>query len=157
MNAKSLIPWGKSRSVATKGAAEQASPFLSLHRDMNRMFDEFFRDFGLSGRMGSAWPQIEVSEADHEIKVLAELPGVEERDIEVTFHDGILTLKGEKKIERNGAHYSERFEGAFERDIPVGDDVDADKVKATFKNGVLTIVLTKKPESQRQVKRIAVN
>ena len=77
--------------------------------------------------------------------------------MEVTLHDGVLTLRGEKKVERNGTLYSERWEGAFARDIPVGDDVDPDKVKATFKNGVLTVALSKKPESRREVKRITIN
>ena len=78
-------------------------------------------------------------------------------DVEVTLHDGVLTLRGEKKLERKGTLYNERWEGVFERDIPVGDDIDPDKVKATFKNGVLTIALSKKPEAQREVKRITIN
>jgi HSP20 family protein len=68
----------------------------------------------------------------------------------------VLTLKGQKRLEKNDTVYSERWEGAFERMIPVGQDVDPDKVKASFKSGVLTIRLPKKPEAQRQVKRISI-
>ncbi len=74
----------------------------------------------------------------------------------MTLNEGLLTLKGQKSLEKNGALYSERWEGAFERTVPVGQDVDPDKVKASFKNGVLTVRLSKKPEAQRQAKRIAV-
>jgi HSP20 family protein len=124
---------------------------------MNRMFDDFLRDFDIPGRSALAWPHIELSEADDQLKVVAELPGLEERDVEVTLQDGVLTLKGQKKVEKEGTVYSERWEGAFERDITVGQDVDPDKVQASFKNGVLTILLPKKPEAQRQVKRISIH
>jgi HSP20 family protein len=156
MNVKSLIPWGKNRNLETSRFAEAGSPFLALHREVNRMFDDFMRDFDVPGRSLSGWPHIEVSETDAEIRVVAELAGLEERDVAVTLEEGVLTLKGQKTLEKNGTVYSERWEGAFERTIPVGQDVDPDKVKASFKNGVLTIRLTKKPEAQRQVKRIAI-
>lgn len=157
MNMKSLIPWGKSRNVETSRYPEVASPFLALHREMNRVFDEFLSDFGAPVRFGSGWPQIDLSETDDKVKVVAELPGLEERDVDVRLEDGVLTLKGQKKVEENGRFYSERWEGEFERAISVGHDVDPDKVKATFKNGVLTVMLPKKPEAQRQVKRITIN
>lgn len=157
MNVKSLIPWGGSRSaLPVSRFAEQDNPFLALHREMNRMIDDFFEDFPLSGRLSRTWPHIELSETDDEIQVLAELPGLEEKDVEVLLEEGVLTLKGEKKVERNGTRYSERYEGSFERTIPVGDDVDPDKVKATFRNGVLTVRMPKKPEAKRQAKRITI-
>jgi HSP20 family protein len=156
MNVKSLIPWGNKSNLPASRFAEQGSPFLALHREMNRMFDDFFQDFAVPGRLSSGWPRIEVSEAEDEIKVLAELPGLEEKDVEVVLEEGVLTLKGEKKVERNGTLYSERYEGSFERTIPVGPDVDPDKVKASFRNGVLTVRMPKKPEAKRQAKRIAI-
>jgi HSP20 family protein len=90
------------------------------------------------------------------------LPGLEEKDIDVTLNDGILTLKGEKKHEAdgretNGSFYSERWHGRFERTLRLGADVDPNKVKASFKQGVLTISVEKRPEAQRQVKRITIN
>jgi HSP20 family protein len=157
MNVKDLVPWGKNRNLEKTRFAEAGSPFLALHREMNRMFDDFLRDFDVRGRHGdTSWPHIEISESHDEIKIIAELAGLEQRDVDVTLDEGVLTLKGQKTLEKNGTLYSERWEGAFERTIPVGQDVDPDKVKASFKNGVLTIRLSKKPEAQRQVKRIAV-
>ena len=157
MNMRSLVPWGKNRGIDVHRRSEDASPFLALHREMNRVFDDFLSDFGTPSRLGSGWPHIELSETDDKLKVVAELPGLEERDVEITLEEGVLTLKGHKKLEENGRFYSERWEGAFERTIPVGQDVDPDKVKASFKNGVLTVQLQKKPEAQRQVKRISIN
>jgi HSP20 family protein len=154
MNVKSLIPWRKNRSLEERRFGDQASPFLALHREMNRMFDDFLRD--MDGRTGSAWPQIELSETQDELRVVAELAGLEQRDVDMTLDEGVLTLKGQKRLEKNDTVYSERWEGAFERMIPVGQDVDPDKVKASFKSGVLTIRLPKKPEAQRQVKRISI-
>lgn len=157
MNVKSLVPWGKNRDVEARRFSDVPSPFLALHREMDRLFDDFLSDFGTPLRGITAWPRIELSESDNTLKVTADLPGLEERDVEVTLHEGELTLKGQMKREENGRLYSERWEGAFERTIPVGDDVDPDKVKASFKNGVLTVTLPKKPEAQRRVKRIAIN
>jgi HSP20 family protein len=154
MNVKNLIPWRKSRSLEGHRFGEHESPFLALHREMNRMFDDFARD--MDGRAGSAWPQIELSETQDELRVVAELAGLEQRDVDMTLDEGVLTLKGQKRLEKNGTVYCERWEGAFQRIIPVGQDVDPDKVKASFKNGVLTIRLPKKPEAQRQVKRISI-
>jgi HSP20 family protein len=154
MNVKDLVPWSKNRNLEKSRFAESSSPFLALHREMNRMFDDFLRD--MPGRGTTAWPNIEISETHDEIKVIAELAGLEQRDVDVTLDEGVLTLKGQKSLEKNGTLYSERWEGAFERTIPVGQDVDSEKVKASFKNGVLTVRLSKKPEAQRQAKRIAV-
>jgi len=156
-----LVPWGRNRSVATQRFAENGDPFLVLHREMNRMFDDFARGFGVGmpaqlGLSGS-WPHVEVSETDKEFKVVAELPGLEQKDVEVSLHDGVLTLKGEKKAETSGALYSERWHGQFQRSLQLGAEVDPDKVNAAFKNGVLTITLAKRPEAQSQVKRISIS
>jgi HSP20 family protein len=118
---------------------------------MNRTFDDFLRDFDVPGR-NSGWPQIELSEKDDELTVVAELPGLEDREIEASIEDGVLRLRGEKKVEKGGTFYSERWAGVFERIIPVGQDVDPDKVKASFKNGLLTVRLPKKPEASRRAR-----
>jgi HSP20 family protein len=156
-----LVPWGRNRSVAAPRFSAEGDPFLALHREMNRMFDDFARGFGvgLPARFGGSggWPHVEVSETDSEVKVVAELPGLEERDIDLSLQDGVLTLKGEKKSETEGAFYSERWHGQFQRSLQVGPDVDPDKVSASFKNGVLTITLAKRPEAQRQAKRIPIS
>ena len=154
-----LIPWNRNRNMPVP---RQPDPFTVLRREMDRVFDDFFRGFdlpmtGTPGWSVGTWPHVEVSETDNEVKLVAELPGMEEKDIELNFNDGLLMLKGEKKAETNGAVYSERWHGQFERSVRLGPDVDPDKIKAEFKNGVLTITVGKRPEEQRQVKRIPVN
>jgi HSP20 family protein len=143
---------------------EEFNPFLTLHREMNRLFDDVFRGFDVapfgadrwSGGMG--WPKIEVSETDKEVKVAAELPGLEQKDVEVELANGVLSIKGEKKTETEDKDrlFSERYYGRFERRIPV-EDVEEDKVSASFKNGVLTVTLPKSAKAQPNVKRIPVN
>lgn len=155
-----LVPWTRSRSVANQRSAAEGDPLAMFHREMNRMFDDFARGFaGLSPigfGTGGTWPQVEVSETKDEVKVVAELPGMEQNDVEASLHDGMLTLRGEKKSETNGALYSERWHGHFQRSIQVGPDVDPDKVSASFNNGVLTVTLGKRPESESAVKRIPI-
>ena len=104
------------------------------------------------------WPSVEFNETDKEVKVIAELPGIEQKDVEVEIADGVLTISGEKKSETEDKErrFSERYYGRFERRIPV-DDVEQDKVAASFKNGILTVTLPKSPTAQRKVKRIAIN
>jgi HSP20 family protein len=150
---------GSNRNEPASTQPYNANPFLALHREMNRIFDDFSRSFDLpmsAPGWSTGWPHVAVSETGDEVKVMAELPGLEQNDIEVTLNDGMLTLKGEKQSESNGAVYSERWHGRFERSLQLGPDVDPDKVNAAFKNGVLTITVTKRPEAQRQVKRIPI-
>jgi HSP20 family protein len=137
---------------------------MTLHREVNRLFDDLLRDFHMtpfcsehSFDRAMAWPNIEVSETEREMTVVAELPGLEEKDVQVEIADGILTIKGEKKSETENKQqrFSERYYGAFERRIPV-DDIDEDKVSAKLKDGVLTLTLPKRPEAQPKVKRIAI-
>ena len=133
---------------------------------MNRLFDDVFRGFDLApfgserifDRLTRDWPSLEVSETDKEMKVSAELPGLEDKDVKVELANGVLAISGEKKTETEDKVrlFSERYYGRFERRIPV-DDVDEDKVSASFKNSVLTVTLPKAPQAQRKVKRIAVN
>jgi HSP20 family protein len=157
-----LIPWARNRTVPAPRQSEPGNPVLALHQEMNRLFDNFFRGFdwpvaGPAGWSTGLWPHIEVIDSADDVKVVAELPGITENDIEVTLQEGMLTLKGEKKSQSSGAVYSERWQGQFVRTLQLGPDVDPDKVKAEFKNGVLTVTVGKRPEMQRQVKRIAIN
>jgi HSP20 family protein len=101
---------------------------------------------------------VDVAETEKEYRVTAELPGIDERDVEVLLQDGVLTLRGEKKLEtetRN--HYSERFYGRFERQIALDGDVDHDDVTAAFKNGVLTVTVPKSARAVERAKRIPIN
>ncbi len=157
-----LVPWGRRRNLAARRSEEQ-NPIWSIQREMNRMFDDVLRSFdlapfgsGFEPSMG--WPSIEVNETDKNVKVTAELPGLDEKDVQVEFADGVLSIKGEKKTETEDKErrFSERYYGRFERHVSVGD-VDPDKVSAGFKNGVLTVTMPKLPETKSNVKRIAIN
>ncbi|MFC3629286.1 Hsp20/alpha crystallin family protein [Paracoccus angustae] len=167
MSVRDLIPWGRNGGSQVPGVfrENERDPFLSLHREMNRLFDEAFRGFGpnlpsLHGAsaFGAGWPSVEISDGEKEIKVTAEVPGLEEKDIEVLLEDGVLTLKGEKRseTENKDRQFSERFYGRFERRIPLGYEVQEDGVDAQFRNGVLTVTLPKSEKAQSQVKRIAI-
>lgn len=107
-----LVPWNRNRNIPSPRQTED-HPFLALHREMNRMFDDFFRgsDWPMSTRRDwsvGTRPNVEISETDNEVKLVAELPGMDEKDVDLTFHDGVLTLKGEKKTETSGSVYSDR-------------------------------------------------
>ena len=166
MSVRDLIPWGRSNNqVPTAFREDDRNPFLSLHREMNRLVDDVFRGFdsglpavGSLPSFNGAWPNVEISDSDKEIKVTAEIPGLEEKDLEVFLNDGVLTLKGEKRseVEDKEKQFSERFYGHFERRIPLGVEVEEDKIEAQFKNGVLNVMLPKSQKAQSQVKRIAI-
>ena len=130
---------------------------------MNRLFDDVFRGFGgaglsplMEGRYG--WPKVELNETDKTLTVSAELPGLDEKDVQVEIANGVLTLRGEKKAERSGEGrtFTERTYGAFERQIPL-EGVEEDKAEASFRNGVLTVSLPKSEKAREGVKRIAIN
>ena len=167
MSVRDLIPWSRNNGnqVPSLLRDDDRDPFLSLHREVNRLFDDVFRGFGSglpslgnSATFGSGWPSVEISNTDKEIKVTAEVPGLEEKDIEVLLNDGVLTLKGEKRSESEDKdrQVSERYYGRFERRIPLGVEVKEDQVDATFRNGVLSVTLPKTDKAQSQVKRIAI-
>lgn len=166
MNMKDLIPWNRSENKSPT-VYRDADPFMALHREVNRLFDDVFRgfdNFGM-GRLPSlasgrtVWPNVEVAETDKEIRITAEMPGLEETDVEVLLDDDVLTLRGEKRSETEDKErqFSERFYGQFERRIPLGTEVDQDKVDARFKNGVLAITMPKTERAQSKAKRVAIN
>jgi HSP20 family protein len=169
MSVRDLIPWGRNNGnqLPSVFRDDDRDPFLSLHREVNRLFDDVFRGFDsrlpalgrFSSFGGGGWPSVEVSDDEKEIRVTAEVPGLEEKDIEVLLEDGVLTLKGEKRSETEDKdrQFSERFYGRFERRIPLGYEVEDDKVSADFKNGVLTVALPKSERAQTKAKRIAIN
>jgi HSP20 family protein len=126
-----------------------------IRRDMDRMFSEFFegprRHRGIIPRAletGLAAPSIEMVDRKSDVVLKAELPGVNKEDVELTVHDGDLTLKGEfkadKEVKEEDYYFSERRYGSFERTVTLPVEVDADKAKATYKNGVLEVALPKK-------------
>ncbi|TGT09753.1 Hsp20/alpha crystallin family protein, partial [Mesorhizobium sp. M8A.F.Ca.ET.213.01.1.1] len=129
-----------------------------------RLFDDVFRGFDSSlpafraSSFGGGWPSVEISDGEKAVKVTAEVPGLEEKDIEVLLDDGVLTLKGEKRseMEDKDRQFSERYYGRFERRIRLGYEVEQDQIDARFKNGVLTVTLPKTAKAQSQAKRIEI-
>ncbi|MDG4900986.1 MULTISPECIES: Hsp20/alpha crystallin family protein [unclassified Mesorhizobium] len=167
MSVRDLIPWGRNNGnqVPSVFRDGERDPFLSLHREVNRLFDDVFRGFGSGlpspggvSAFGAGWPSVEISDNEKEIKVAAEVPGLDEKDIEVLLDDGVLTLKGEKRSETEDKErqFSERIYGRFERRIPLGYEIEEDKIDARFKNGVLTVMLPKTAKAQSQAKRIEI-
>ncbi|WP_406856076.1 Hsp20/alpha crystallin family protein [Alsobacter sp. KACC 23698] len=135
-----------------------ADPFLSLHREMNRLFDDVMRGAPLAaagGQGGSTLiaPNINVSETDTEVRVTAELPGVTDKDIHVDLNDDVLVIRGEKKLEKKedkeNFHYIERSYGTFQRALQLPFPADPEQVKAHFENGVLTVTLPKNARQER--------
>jgi HSP20 family protein len=155
------------RSARDKGeglpSREIWEPFSSLRRDMERAIENFSRDFGWSppalAGMAEA-PRVDVSETDSEVKIEAELPGVDEKVVEVVLSEGRLTIKGEKKQEKEEKkkdyHLTERSYGAFSRSMRLPFEADPDQVKASFEAGVLKITLPKPAEAKEKTRRIAI-
>jgi HSP20 family protein len=142
---------------------EEDNPFYALQKDINAVFDNFFRDFDLlPQRFGFEGfsPKVDVVESDKEIKISAELPGMDEKDIEVSVNKEAVTIKGEKKAEKEdkGKDYyrMERSYGAFSRTIALPVEVNIDKVEAKFSKGILSIVLPKAESALKETKRIAI-
>jgi len=155
-----IIPWR--RSDQRWPAEREGDPFSYLRQQVNRVFDDFWGAPSLA--RGESWsgfaPQVDVTETDKDVKVCAEIPGVDAKDIDVSVEDGTLRIRGEKKYEREenekGQYRMERSYGSFERAIPLPVEVDEAKAKAEFKNGVLRLTLPKRPGAQSRRKKIPV-
>jgi HSP20 family protein len=162
MTIKDLIPWNRDRSLPHRG--EDLHPVFAMHREMNRMFDDLFRAFdfaplSMDRRFGAAsWPTIDIDETEKEIRITAELPGLDEKDVDLQISNGVLSISGEKKSETEDEErrFSERFFGRFERRIPL-EDVDEQKAEASFRNGLLTVTVPKLQTAKENVRRIAIN
>ena len=165
MAIRDLIPWSsnRERGIGIPRGME-TSPILTLHREMNRMFDDVFRGFDLArfasvgAFEGFGWPRIDIEETNTEVRITAELPGLDEKDVSLEIANGVLSISGERKSESEDTdrRLSERYYGRFERRIPL-EDVDEDKVSASFANGLLTINIPRSGDARRRVRRIAIN
>lgn len=137
-------------------------PFFQLHREMNRLFDDFFSDFGSpslfasAGENGARAIHVDVKDKGKALEVEAELPGVAEDDIDVELNDNLLTIRGERKDEEEKEGVSRRAYASFQRSMSLPFDVDPDAIEAKFKNGVLKLTLPKPPELEARTKKIAV-
>ncbi|MHC4308981.1 MAG: Hsp20/alpha crystallin family protein [Planctomycetota bacterium] len=119
----------------------------NLHNEMDDLFDSFFRGLDKPFVGYKAWPVIDIAEEKDVIFVKAEVPGCKANDIDISVHGNTLTISGEKKQEEqnkeNGYYHIERSFGSFRRDLNLGSDIASDKIEATCKDGVLTIILPK--------------
>lgn len=141
-------------------------PFERLHRQIDDLFSNSWltRAWPGNGAQPSAvMPSLDVSEDETQFVATAELPGIDEQDVEVTLADNVLTIKGEKKSEREekdekkNYHLLERSFGSFRRSIALDAEVDARNVKATFDKGVLRVVLPKSPQQPARSTRIEIS
>lgn len=127
---------------------------FDIRNEINRLFDSFFPDFPWGGEAeaGSWAPRVDIAETNGELVVAAELPGMARDDVSIRIENNVLTLKGEKKHEeeKKGTNYHriERSYGTFSRSFSLPSTVDTSKVKAAFKDGVLTITLPKTEEAK---------
>jgi len=144
---------------------EYQDPVLAIQNEMNRMFDRFFDEpFGLLAtsdrRLNSFLPSVDVSENEKEIKVTAELPGMDEKDIEIRLDHDNLIITGEKKAENEekgrNYHRLERSYGSFQRVIALENEIDPDKIDAVFQKGVLTVTLPKPASSVSKTRKIEI-
>src|SRR5215210_8369161 len=160
MALRDLIAWGRDQPSVPSRRGEEVSPFLTLHREMNRLFDDVFTNFGAPSVLGRmpAWPSVEVVASDKDVRISAELPGLDEKDVEVLVDDNALTIRGEKRSETEDQErrFSERYYGRFERVIPLPFAVEKDRAEASFNNGVLTVTLPKSAKADDKAKRIAI-
>lgn len=151
-------------------------PLLTLRREMDRLFDDFFTGFPfgssprrwlatdpwrrVQGLFEGSYPAVEVAEDETSYRITAELPGMEEKDVELSLAGDVLTLKGEKRQEREEKQgstvVSERRYGSFRRSFPLPEDADPDRIDARFQNGVLTITLPRRPGAEAKRRKIDV-
>lgn len=163
MTFSNLIPWTKKSSPANQEESRTTNPVRFLHEDMNRLFDEFFFRYGtpfsvleqhplapwgsVSGTVPVNFPRVDVRDTEKELRVTAELPGLSEKDVQVTFTNDKLTISGDKQEEKveneKGWYRMERQYGSFTRVIPIPCEIQSENVEASFKNGVLTVILPK--------------
>ncbi len=170
------IPASTGSKMPASRGEERRHPLATLRDEMDRLFDDFFsgsplmplrrRDWGLApwrrlpASYGATLPGVDIADSEKEYRITAELPGVEEKDVDVSLADDVLTIKGEKRHERKEKTedyvVSERRFGSFERSFTLPLGADAEKIDATFKSGVLTITVPKLPEAQAKRKKISV-
>ena len=165
MQIKDLIPWAR-RGEAARSKAQDEHPLVELQRQINQAFEGFWgrtdQALGAGGwPLTDQGPRSDVVETEQGVEVTVELPGMEQKDVEVSLAGGTLTIRGEKKVERKeekkGYYVSERSYGSVFRSVPLPPGCDTDKADASFRNGVLTIKIPHSPEARSKMKRIEVN
>ena len=161
MNERSLTPFGWG-----KGKKGELSPLEDLQSRINSMFDDVWKGFDLAPfrsvgeSLGEVSPRVDVKETEKQYKFSVELPGMDEKDVDVTLSDNRLTIKGEKREEKEekeeNRHLIERSYGAFQRSFTLPADVESGKTKADFSKGVLTVTVPKSAKAKAAVKKVAI-
>ncbi len=155
MNLKSLIPIGRDRDVVRRGLTE---PFTTLQREVDQLFEDFTRGWPAFGSTSELMPSMDVTETEKDIEITAELPGLQEKDVQVNIADDVLTIKGEKKAEKeeNDKNYRmvERSYGSFSRTLQLPSGIDPDAIKASIDKGILKVTIPK--PAAAQVKKVEV-
>ncbi len=144
-----IVRWNPTRELATF-----PTDILSMQREINRMFDDFFRsDRDESSLFAPTWrPAVDIVEEDNAYVAKVELPGINKDDVKITMQDNVLTIRGEKKEEKKGKeenlHRVERYYGSFQRSFTLPTSVKSDKIEAEYKDGILTITMPKAEEAK---------
>jgi HSP20 family protein len=147
-----------------------ADPIQSLHQEINRVFQHFSRgfleDWPLSTRLSEStlWkdfsPQVDIRESERQVEITAELPGLDEKDVQVSLANHELVIRGEKKseIERKekGWHRVERSYGSFHRAVALPEGIETEKAEAVLKKGLLTVTIPKRADAAVSSKKIAI-
>ncbi|MGE4559832.1 MAG: Hsp20/alpha crystallin family protein [Desulfobulbus sp.] len=186
MELKRLAPWNWFKneeeiehSVPVKHGGKKPhfpgrhhDPMLQIHQDIDNLFDQFFRGWGFpqTGGLGKfadfaggtlLKPKVDLSAADKEYLLTVEIPGVDEKDVSVDIHDNTMTIKGQKKQEKEDKEKDyyriERSYGSFQRVLSLPDDVDQDNIKAAFKDGILSITMPRKALPAGEVKKVEIS
>jgi HSP20 family protein len=164
---KSIKPrkgeWEMARELTVWKPFRELTPFRDferMRREMDRLWDSFFETGPRAGEAGEWIPSLDMAETKNELIIKAEVPGIDPKDIDISLSDGLLTIKGEKKQEREEKeedyHLTERTFGTFARAIQLPTEVQSDKIEATYKDGVLRITLPKSEEAKRKQIKIKV-
>ena len=135
-------------------------PFLSIQRALQRSMDDVLGGLPAATEAAAMPVRLDVKEDDKAYTVTADLPGLSEKEVDVTFDDGVLTIRGEKKVERDEKkdtwHLVERSVGSFARQLSLPAAVKAEAIDAKFDRGVLSIILPKETEAQKSARKIAI-
>ena len=167
MSLRDLMPFGKQSIPITTGSS---SPIGALQTEVNRLFEDFFgqssalRFFDRSPVAGQVSfqfsPAIDLKEMEQAFEIVADLPGIESKDLQVTTASGYVTIRGEKRQEaeeeKGGYIRQERYQGSFQRVLPLPDTANLESAEATFKDGVLKIAIPKKAEAQQKQRTLEI-
>lgn len=162
MAIRSLIPFGRTGALSR---GDDSDPFFSLRRDMDRMFEDFTRGWAVPEAFrgnGFLSPKVDIAETDKGLELTAELPGIDEKDIDLELAEGVLTLKAEhqaekeEKDEKKKYHLVERSYGTFMRRFALPFEADQDKVEAHFKKGVLHVFVPRSAQPEKATRKIAI-